>query len=345
VSSAELKLTEPRISQRFCSGPAEVSTITAYRSLSDLAATVRQVDRRWTAYSHGEPLGGWQGRRSIMSEHPPGRPADPEGGGQVPDEDGEPRPATAADAAIRAQAASEDDDLRRSLAALSQLATGRMQLGDALTRVAEFAVQAISGADGAGLTLLEEDRHDTIVASAGFVAQVDAIQYGIEEGPCITAAAEARTVRSGSLESDPQWPRFGPRVGRLGVHSVLSIPLLTSDAVLGAMNVYAHQRDAFDEHAVLVGELFAVPATIAVQNAQVLAQAKRLASQLQDALTSRATIDQALGIVMSRVGCGPEEAFDRLRQLSQGENRKLHTVAQELVDEAVRRARARHARS
>ena len=68
------------------------------------------------------------------------------------------------------------------------------------------------------------------MASAPFVVQVDAIQYGINEGPCITAAAEGRTMRSGSLSADRQWPRFGPRVGRLGVHSALSLPLVTSEA-------------------------------------------------------------------------------------------------------------------
>lgn len=248
------------------------------------------------------------------------------------------------DAARRAQTASEEDDLRSSLDALSQLATGQMELKDVLTRVAQFAVRAIPGADGAGLTLIEAGHADTIVASAPFVSEVDAIQYGIGEGPCITAAAESRTMRSGSLDTDPLWPRFGPRVGQLGVHSALSLPLLTATGVLGAMNVYAHAPDAFNDHAAVLGELFAVPAAIAVQNAQVLAQAKRLASQLQNALTNRATIDQAKGILISRIGCGPEEAFDRLRQLSQTENQKLHTVAQSVVDEAMHRARARHIR-
>jgi transcriptional regulator with GAF, ATPase, and Fis domain len=279
-----------------------------------------------------------------MNDEKPGLPGDPARPGEASGEDAAPREDVAGQAGIRAQAASDDDDLRLSLAALSQLATGQMQLGDALTRVAEFAVQAIPGADGAGVTLLEKNRADTIVASAPFVAQVDAIQYGMAEGPCITAATEARTVRSGSLASDQQWPRFGPRVGRLGVHSVLSIPLLISDGVLGAMNVYAHERDAFDEHATLIGELFAVPAAIAVQNAQVLAQARRLTAQLQTALTSRSTIDQAMGIVMSRVGCDPDEAFDRLKQMSQSENTKLHILATNVRDEAIRSARARHTR-
>jgi GAF domain-containing protein len=238
-----------------------------------------------------------------------------------------------------------DGDLNMSLDALSRLAMGQLDLRDVLTKVAEFAVAAIPGADGAGLTLLEAGHADTIVASAAFVAEVDAIQYSIEEGPCITAAQEARTVRSGKLDSDDQWPKFGPRVGGLGVHSVLSLPLVTPAGVVGAMNVYAHKPNAFDLHAAQIGELFSVPAAIAVQNAQVLAQTKRLAQQLQSALTSRAVIDQALGILMSRVGSTAEEAFARLRERSQADNVKLRDVAQRVVDEAVRRARARHAKA
>jgi AmiR/NasT family two-component response regulator len=45
---------------------------------------------------------------------------------------------------------------------------------------------------------------------------------------------------------------------------------------------------------------------------------------------------------MSRTGCTSEEAFDKLRVMSQSENRKVSVIAQQLVDEAVRRARARH---
>jgi hypothetical protein len=44
-------------------------------------------------------------------------------------------------------------------------------------------VHAIPGANGAGLTLLESDRADTIVASAEFVHHVNAIQYSIGESP------------------------------------------------------------------------------------------------------------------------------------------------------------------
>jgi GAF domain-containing protein len=127
----------------------------------------------------------------------------------------------------------------------------------------------------------------------------------------------------------------------LGVHSVLSLPLRTVDGVVGAMNVYAHPRDVFDERAERLGELFAAPAAIAVQNAQILAQARRLAEGLQAALANHAVIDQAVGIQMARSGITAEQALHRLRVTSRREHRKMAAVAADVVQAAVRRARAK----
>ena len=235
-----------------------------------------------------------------------------------------------------------DQDLRDSLADLSRLGSNRMGLETLLTRVATYAVQAIPGADGAGLTLLEQNRPDTIVHTAPFVREIDDIQYGVGQGPCITAARDGHTVMSGSLGGDHRWPKFGGRIARLGVHSVLSLPLITPDGVVGAMNVYAHAKNVFDDRAAELGEIFAVPAAIAVQNAQVLAQTQRLAAQLQAALETRGVIERAIGILMSRSGGTAHDALERLRALSQHEHHKLPVVAQQIIDEAVRRAQARH---
>ncbi len=244
------------------------------------------------------------------------------------------------------QERADDLDLRAGLAGLAGLVPGSLDLQELLTRVASFATRAIPGADGAGVTLLRADREGTkieaLAASAPFVRDIDEIQYVVlNEGPCITATLDRRTVRSGSLGGDRQWPRFGPRVSRLGVHSALSLPLLLPDQVVGAINVYAHGKDVFDDHAAELGELFAAPAAVAVHNAQVLTQALNLTIQLQTALSSRPVIDQAIGLLRGRTGATAEEAFARLRAISQHENVKLAVVAQRIVDEAVRRARAR----
>ena len=77
-------------------------------------------------------------------------------------------------------------------------------------------------------------------------------------------------------------------------------------------------------------------------NAQLLTNAHDRTLRLQRALDSRSVIDQAVGIIRSRSGGTADEAFERLAQISQTENVKLHTLAERLVEEAVRRARARH---
>jgi len=120
---------------------------------------------------------------------------------------------------VGAQTAEQADaaDLQSAIGELAGLAAGSLGLPELLAEVATFAVHAIPGAEGAGVTLLRLDRTENIVqalaASAPFVAEIDDVQYvTLQEGPCITAALERRTVRSGSLGGEKMWPRFGPRV-------------------------------------------------------------------------------------------------------------------------------------
>src|SRR3984885_6273598 len=244
------------------------------------------------------------------------------------------------------EATADAADLRAGIDDLAGLVAGSLGLPEMLAEVSTFAVHAIPGADGAGVTLLRLDQVDNMVealaASASFVAEIDEIQYvTLKEGPCITAALERRTVRSGSLGGEKMLRRFGPGVGRLGVHSALSLPLLLAGEVIGAINVYAHGKDVFDEHAAELGELFAKPAAVAVHNAQVLAHAMALTAQLQKALSTRPVIDQAIGLIRGRRGRTAGEGFPQRRAISQAEHRKLAEVAQQIIDEAVRRARAR----
>ena len=103
--------------------------------------------------------------------------------------------------------------------------------------------------------------------------------------------------------------------------------------------------DAFGQHAVQLGSQFAGPAAVSIYNAQLLAAAHERTEQMQQALESRAVIDQAIGIIRSRTGASAEWAFARLVRMSQTENTKLYVIAERLVAESVRRAQARRSQS
>ncbi|MDQ1463358.1 MAG: hypothetical protein QOC73_299 [Actinomycetota bacterium] len=233
--------------------------------------------------------------------------------------------------------------LRDPQHALLMLLPGQMTFLDAMGRIADIAAAAIPGADGVGLTLVAARDADTIVATAPFVAELEALQHSGEDGPSIIAELEGHAVHSSSVSTDDRWSRFGARAEQFGVHSVLSLPLRADDGLLGVLSVYAlEEGDVFDDPTRLVGELFAGPAAIAVFNAQVLDQARRLVQQLQSVLAHRAVIDRAIGILRARHGCTAEDASDLLRQMSRTQHRPLPALAQTLIDDAVRLALAGH---
>jgi GAF domain-containing protein len=200
----------------------------------------------------------------------------------------------------------------------------------------QYAADAVPGTDGVGLALLETDHADSLTATSPFVDQLEQIQHRIGQGPAVSAAASAVNVLSHSLAVDPRWPHFRPRAIRLGVDSVLSIPLIAVNDVIGALSFYAHQPHAFQPRAAKRAVQFAIPAAIAVQNAQALAQAHRLAQRLQTALTNQAVIERAIGVLISQHGGTADDAYIRLRTITQRQHSKQTSTAQTIIDNAAR---------
>jgi GAF domain-containing protein len=217
---------------------------------------------------------------------------------------------------------------------LSDLA-GLLQTGQSLEgmldHVAAIAVRAIPACDAAGVTLFEHDRVTTAAASAPLVRRVDEHQYTADEGPCLESLRTGEVRRSPSLADDSRWPEFrGPTLDE-GVVSCLSLPLVIGNhGTGGVLNLYSRDRP-FSETDEDIGRRFMPPASVAVANARAYAKAHAVIEQLQEALQTRDVIGQAKGIIQAREHCASEEAFGRLRDLSQHRNVKLRDLARAVV--------------
>ena len=60
-------------------------------------------------------------------------------------------------------------------------------------------------------------------------------------------------------------------------------------------------------------------------------------ARLQARLDTLPVIEQAKGVVMAQRRCGPEDAFDLLRQASQSANVKVSVLASRIVEQAAAR--------
>lgn len=224
-------------------------------------------------------------------------------------------------------------DLANSLTALGRFVLSEQSLQESLQRVAELSVRAVHGCDGAGVTWVVEGKPTTVTAAGDFVRRIDEIQYALNEGPCLEAYESQELVLTENLEDEQRWPRFTPAALQHGLRGLVAAPLTVGGSRLGALNIYALQARVLDETTMETAALFAEQASIVLANAEAFTRAQATAVTLGHALTSRSTIDMAKGIVMARESCGPDEAFEILRQMSQTQHRKLREVAQDLIDQ------------
>jgi GAF domain-containing protein len=232
---------------------------------------------------------------------------------------------------------SEESPLRESLAALSQFFIGDRTMEESLHRVAEMTKEAVPSAVYVGVTMMHRGRPQTTVFTDPAAAEIDSGQYEADAGPCLDSFRLGEIVRLDSARDDPRWPEFRQGCLEHGILSTISFPLTVESVTNGALNLYAEQERAFSDGEVEVGRLFAAQAAIVLANAQAYWSARAKSEQLEQALQSRAEIEQAKGIIMAAVRCTPDEAFDVLVRQSQQQNRKLREIALEIVSNASRR--------
>jgi len=221
------------------------------------------------------------------------------------------------------------EELSRVYARMSGLLLSEETVQTALELVTSLALETIGGAVGAGVTLIDADRRrESAGATSELVARADALQYELDEGPCLTAWADNVVVHIDDLQSDERWPRWRAAALPLGVRSSLSAPLQAQGRMLGAMKIYGGQPGAFDDRSVALLTRFAAQAAILLANISTLDRAERLSESLQTALRTRNVIALATGVLMERNRLTEEQAFLRLVEAAQAGRR-------ELVDEAT----------
>lgn len=166
---------------------------------------------------------------------------------------------------------------------------------------------------------------------------MDANQYEIGAGPCLSAYREQAVFRIESTADEQRWPEFCRRAAQAGICSTLSLPLVVGGDGLGALNLYSRRPGAFSEAAQAAGVAFASYASVALANARIYWRTQRLVGQLQEALSTRGVIEQAKCILIAEQGCTDDEAFGLLVRASQRRHEKVRDVAARVVEQARQR--------
>ena len=215
--------------------------------------------------------------------------------------------------------------------ALRRFLAGEDDLTAMHTKIALIATETVPGCDIASVTMLRAGKPFTPAFTGKTAKLLDETQYELGDGPCL-AAIRHRGLEHASTASGRCWPDFASAAVEQGVLATMSLPLGNDETVVGALNLYSETVAAYSTEARDVACGFADQLGVAVASVTLYAERFELAQQLQQAMESRAVIEQAKGILMAVQRCTPDAAFAILVRASQHQNRKLRAIASEIVE-------------
>lgn len=218
-------------------------------------------------------------------------------------------------------------DIADALAQAAREIGSARDLPTTLDAIAFTALRSLPGIDHVGISIAHKNGRGKIETVAGtdqLVWELDALQYELNEGPCVYAIQEDPVTVVERARHEQRWPRYIPPAVKKGLRAQMGLRLYIDDHTLGGLNLYSTEAEEFSPNTEHAAELFATHAALALGKA-------REQETLNAALATRSEVGKAIGILMVKHGLTDERAFEYLIRVSSHTNIKLRDVAAEVV--------------
>jgi PAS domain-containing protein len=224
-----------------------------------------------------------------------------------------------------------------ALTRLCRLGANDGELRATLGQVTRLCLQALTEADDASLLVGNPLEPTMAIASSATAQHLDGLQHARAGGPSFDAYRSRRPV---ALDGEAVTKHRGlARDKRAGeVRSLLAVPLVTDNLPSGVLTLYATREQTVATLAALRQVMpFVEAAQTLIRDTRAHEEMRRTQEQLSEALTSRAVIDQAKGMIMISLKCDADAAFGHLVRMSSTRHEKVRDVAQSMVDDVLKK--------
>jgi GAF domain-containing protein len=222
-------------------------------------------------------------------------------------------------------------EIAQSFVSLADALVDDFDVVELLDRLVRSCVDLL-GVDAAGILLLNRDRVLEVVASSDEASRfMEVFQLESHSGPCVDAVLTGRpVVVTNQAEIEQRWPSFGSAVARVGYSAVYALPMRLRKETIGALNLF-NSAPVLHDFDAQVAQALADVATIGIVQQRSLTRASLLAEQLQLALNTRISVEQAKGVLAEYGGVDMGTAFEAIRAFAREHRVKLSAVARQLV--------------
>ena len=220
----------------------------------------------------------------------------------------------------------------QSFVALADTLVDDFDVVELLDRLVADCVTLI-GVDAAAILLMNRDRNLEVVASSNEASYLmEVFQLESRSGPCVEAVQTGEPVSIRDIEQlRSRWPAFARAIEGQGFSAVYALPMRLRDEKIGALNLFNSSQPPLSEFDSRLAQALADVATIGILQHRMVSRSSVLVEQLQLALNTRISVEQAKGVIAEYGGVDMGFAFDAIRSYSRTNRIKLSSVAEALI--------------
>ena len=213
------------------------------------------------------------------------------------------------------------------LAGLAQTLSEENYLDRILQAISEMLAETFD-APVCSIMLVDDDRRELVISAA----RCSSPEYLHKMPIKIVDSLIGRVVREGRpivipnvlQEKQYQYPELARRTG---LASLLSVPMLSRETVMGTINIYTREARHFTDEEIGFVKVVAGQAAIAIENARLLAETL----EMKRALEVRKIVERAKGILQHKHQITEAEAYLRLRNESRRLRRPMRDLAEAVI--------------
>ncbi|HXV49230.1 MAG TPA: GAF domain-containing protein [Candidatus Binatia bacterium] len=177
----------------------------------------------------------------------------------------------------------------QALGEVGQAVSSTLDLQTVLSTIVGHAVQ-LSGADGGAIYEYEESMQEFHLRGSHEIEKelVEALRSSpiqLGSGAVGLAATTRAPVEVSDILEERQYAatRFRPLLRQLGYRSLLVVPLLREDRIMGGLSIYRRRRGNFSPEVVKLLQTFATQSVLAIQNARLFREIEEKSQQIEAA--------------------------------------------------------------
>jgi ANTAR domain len=200
-----------------------------------------------------------------------------------------------------------------------------------LHRLADLAARQVPACSGATAALWRDGEPVSMTATHPDLSELFEVTNESGAGPWQAALATGEMVSCTDTLAEKRWPAFASAALFRGVRCTVTM-VRAAPPVAITLTLYAARPGVLDADHVAMAQLLMAFGGTMMDNASAYGDSQRTALQLRDAAEARTVVDQAKGILMHALGCTADEAFARMREVSQRRHVKVTEVAKTIIE-------------